>query len=260
VLKLLGGLQVKLFRKVSWNHVVRAALVSALPGELKPALEHVKVVREVRLYGFTVAYASYGGVELLLASSAIGNVNMSMLITMMAVKLDMDTAVLVGTLGSAAPRLRVGKLLIPDTLAFYDQCLETDLGSIHFASYDRLPFSIRGFKPSRTVFNALIKASENLNVSSMRGIILTSDRFDAKSSTWRDIRMKVPWRIVGVDMESAAFAQACSRFGVRYGVVKVATDTVGPASPIQFIMNFRRLAPLPVKVALEAMRMIGSQG
>ena len=145
-------------------------------------------------------------------------------------------------------------------LAFYDQCLETDLGSIHFASYDRLPFSIRGFKPSRTVFNALIKASENLNVSSMRGIILTSDRFDAKSSTWRDIRMKVPWRIVGVDMESAAFAQACSRFGVRYGVVKVATDTVGPASPIQFIMNFRRLAPLPVRVALEATRMMGSRG
>ncbi len=239
---------------------MKVALISALPWELKPAFKHLEAERKLAIYGFKIVLASHGENKIILGSSGIGKVNMSIFTGMLALKFNIEAAVLIGTLGSAAPRLRIGELLIPDTIAFYDQCLETDLGSIHFLSYDKLARSIKGFKPSRDVFEALIKASASLGVKCVRGTLLTMDKFMAKSSALRDIRMNVRRSIVGVDMESAAFAQACERFKVRYGIVKVATDMVGPAAPVQFIINFRRLAPLPAHVALKAIDIIGSQG
>ncbi len=238
---------------------MKTAIVSALPGELKPAYNHVKIKSERKIHGFKIISASYNGNELLLSFSGIGKVNMSILTAILALKLNVGKALLVGTLGSATPKLRVGMLLVPDIIAFYDQCLETDLGSIHFASYDKLPRSLRGFKPSKDVFDALIRAAENLEVNYVKGTLLTMDKFTAKRSALRDIRMNVLRRVVGVDMESAAFAQVCERFRIRYGVVKVVTDIVGPTSPLRFILNFKRLTPLPVYVALKALHMVESR-
>jgi adenosylhomocysteine nucleosidase len=155
-----------------------------------------------------------------------------------------DAILFTGVAGGVRGDVRVGDIVIGDTLVQHD--LDASplfprfevplLGVSHFAGDaalgDTLATACEAFLVDES---SLLQARFGLQPPRLhRGLIASGDQFIASQEAVSRLRLALP-DALAVEMEGAALAQVCYEHGVRCAVVRTISDTADAEAPESFL-------------------------
>ncbi len=143
---------------------------------------------------------------------------------------------LIGYAGGLTEDLQVGDVVEPSLFVEQDYCAEP---------FEKFPNEIRKRRPK-------------LLSESLESVMLTQDRFLTENPYKKDMGRYAGQKIA-CDMESYAVAHFCENSGIRYGVVKLISDSADAHADHDFLKACRDLAPKLQKAALEAVRQLSHE-
>ncbi len=241
----------------------RTAIVSALPDELAavlevmrqpthgvPAAEHRTVVagREFwsgRLHGYDVVAVLSG----------IGKVAAATTATLLIDRFKVDHIVFTGVAGGLGPQVRVGDMVVAQTLLQHDMDASPlfpryqvpGTGLSRFATDEALTACLlRAGQATLAALPEVLAPSEReafgLHAPNLHhGLIVSGDRFVSTSGESRALQQALP-DALAVEMEGAAFAQVCHDHGVPLAVIRTISDRADDSAHVDFMRFLRGVA------------------
>jgi adenosylhomocysteine nucleosidase len=164
---------------------------------------------------------------------------------------DVEAVVFTGVAGGVASQVRVGDIVVADTLLQHD--LDASplfprfevplLGMSRFAAdavlADRLAAACERFV---TQEGAELAARFGTHVPTVhRGLIISGDQFVASAVGVQALRDALP-DALAVEMEGAAIAQVCHEYGVPCAVVRTISDTADDHATQSFVSFLTEIA------------------
>jgi adenosylhomocysteine nucleosidase len=159
--------------------------------------------------------------------------------------------VFTGVAGGVADEVRVGDIVVADTLLQHD--LDASplfprfevplLGMSRFATNvvlaDRLAAACERFVAEEGAASAARFGTRAPRVH--RGLIISGDQFVASAAGVQALRDALP-DALAVEMEGAAIAQVCHEYGVPCAVVRTISDTADDHAPGSFVSFLTEIA------------------
>ena len=180
---------------------------------------------------FEVHIGRIEGVDVILAECGIGKVNAAALTQAL---LDMGAAkvVFTGVAGALAPELRVGDVVIGDSAVQHD----VDVTALGYQPGE-VPGSGTVFEADGALVAAAFEAARQAALVSggwrvVRGRVASGDRFVGGGELARQIRER--FAAACVEMEGAACAQVCSRWGIPFVIVRSLSDSADHSAQVDF--------------------------
>jgi adenosylhomocysteine nucleosidase len=235
---------------------IRLGLISALHQEqadLTQSMKNTKIVtRGMRDY----ITGKLGEIECVCVLSRIGKVAAAVTATTLIERFDVTHIVFTGVAGGADPLIKVGDIVIADSLVQHDMNaaplfprFEIPLtGLSHFASdrnlTDRLAQAANDFIEAD--FHNKISSSDRTlfklaDPRVHRGLIASGDEFIHKSSRMAVLNAVLP-NVLAVEMEGAAVAQVCFELGIPYAVIRTISDGANENSAVDFMQFVESVA------------------
>lgn len=220
---------------------MKIGIIVAMQKELKLLLPLIQDINKQERDGIEFHHGWIGSHEVTVAECGIGKVNAA-LTTMSLIELFKPELVInSGVAGGADASMHVLDLLVAEGVAYHDVWCGpgTEYGAAS------------GFDVIMRPWPKLIEAArKELTGEKVRyGLICSGDKFISQVEEVREIKSHFP-EALAVDMESAAIAQTCSRFGVPFNILRVISDTPGEAENISQYENFWGDAPKETFAAL----------
>ena len=174
------------------------------------------------------------GMSLVTARSGVGKVNAAIAATLLMDHFSPSVVVFRGTAGAVDPELNPGDVVIGTAVGYHD------FGDITTDGFVRSPTrnaTSSGLDPmffpaDPRLLAAARRAAATVRFSSegktnpagrvREGLIVTGDAFFANPGSREDLRRQL--NAAAVEMEGAAVAQVCARFGVPVIVIRSITD------------------------------------
>lgn len=233
----------------------RIAVVAAMREELHALLEAMPDERPVTVAGREVWVGHLDGHEVVATLSRIGKVAAATTAAVLCSRFDLAAAVFTGTAGGLAPEVRVGDVVVADAL------LQHDLDASPIFPRHEVPlYGTDRFHADAALAAALAAAARatlaedaeglgallaGLGVAHRpavhRGLVVSGDRFVATSAENAALAARLP-AALAVEMEGAAFAQACHDFGVPFAVCRTVSDRADDAAHVDFPRFVREVA------------------
>jgi len=159
--------------------------------------------------------------------SGIGKVNAAVSATKLILESKPDCIISTGVAGGMHPSLRVGDIVIGEQVAYHDV----------WCGEGNLPGQVQGcprfFDADPHLLSAAREAAKGAGKGSIGerkfGLIASGDQFYLGESEDARILSILP-DVLAADMESAAIAQVCHRFGVPFLSIRVISDVHTSAS------------------------------
>ena len=215
------------------------AVMGAMDVETGLLLGQLEDRSSVERLGFTVHRGRLLGVELLVATCGIGKVNAA-LVTSVLAAMGADRLIFTGVAGALDPELSPGDVVISS------DCLQHDV-DVTALGYEagRIPGEEQAWQADPALIEAALEASALLEgVTVKSGRVLSGDSFVADPAAVA--RLRADFGGSCVEMEGAAVAQACSRAGLRFVVIRSISDSAdGSAKP-----DFREFTELAARNSL----------
>jgi adenosylhomocysteine nucleosidase len=224
----------------------RLGIMAALPQELGDLLAHMResgAVETVTLGSRDYHVGQAHGVALVVTLARIGKVAASATASALIHKFDVDAIVFTGVAGGVHADMRVGDVVVGDTL------LQHDLdASPLFPPYEVPLLGRARFDADAALSEALARAAHAFLAEERdalktrfgvaaprvhRGLIISGDRFIGSDEGVQALRDALP-DALAVEMEGAALAQVCHEHGVRCAVVRTLSDTADDHAPASF--------------------------
>ncbi len=191
-------------------------IIVAMEKELRYILEGLTDVRECVYYGKSFYEGELNGITFVIALSGIGKVNAAYTATLMIEKYDPTCIINTGIAGGVG-RLPYGSVLVVESAVQYD-CDTTAFG-------DPLgTVNVNG--ENKVYFETDVELRTMLALGtpgSACGIVATGDRFVSDSAFCA--RLRDEFNASACDMECAAIAEVAYLAGVRFGAIKVVSDS-----------------------------------
>ena len=204
---------------------MRIGIICAIPNELRYfnlSENRIQKIGERKFYKGT-----HDKHELILVQSGLGKVNAAVVSTLLIEKFKCEFLLFSGVAGGIDPRIKIGEVIIADSLIQYDY------GTIK--NREMLPFkpgSIPTGKAKNVLeygLNSKIKDKIKTSLPNVRmGKILTGDVYLQCEETQNELFEK--YRAQAIDMEGAAVAQVAEQFGIPSVVVRCLSDLAGADS------------------------------
>lgn len=215
------------------------AVMGAMDVETELLLERLEQRSSQTRFGFTVHRGRLLGHELLVATCGIGKVNAALLTLVLASE-GADRLVFTGVAGALAPGLGPGDVVVSS------DCLQHDV-DVTALGYEagHIPGEPASWSADPELQELALQASHDLPGLQVRlGRVLSGDSFVASADKVRELRERFGGSCV--EMEGAAVAQACSRAGLRFVIVRSISDSAdGTAKP-----DFREFTELAARNSL----------
>ncbi len=226
----------------------RLAIVSPMHEELRAVLAHMPDESLVRRAGREFWVGHFDGHEVVAVLSRIGKVAAATTATLLLTEFDVDRILFTGTAGGLGEGVKVGDVVVADTL------LQHDMDASPLFPRHEVPLYGRSrFEADRAMSNDLARAAAHVlgergtspplasAFSSFgiaapavhRGLMVSGDRFVSTRAENNALRAAVP-DALAVEMEGAALAQVCHDFGVPYGVVRTISDRADDSAHVDF--------------------------
>jgi adenosylhomocysteine nucleosidase len=220
----------------------RIAIVSAMHEELQALLPCLDAEQVMRRAGREFHIGRMGDHAVVLVLSGIGKVAAATTTALLLDAVGADRIVFTGVAGGLAPEVRVGDVVVADSLLQHDM----DASPL-FPRYE-IPLTGRSRIASDAALTGWLQqaASHSLerHAAAMgrfgaselrvhRGLVVSGDRFVSTSSESEQLRQALP-DALAVEMEGAAVAQVCADFGARFGVVRVVSDRADDSAHVDF--------------------------
>lgn len=158
------------------------------------------------------------GKRLSIALSGIGKVNAAMAAQEQIMHGDLACVISIGCGGSINPLLPVGGIALAETVGYWDVfCGKPN-------KQGQVQGEPRWFVPDPCLTGAIQERFLIDEIDFLKGGMLSGDSFLSKVQGV-ELRGKYPWCLTA-DMETAAIAHVCRRYGVPFAAVRVASDSL----------------------------------
>ncbi|CUA95992.1 5'-methylthioadenosine/adenosylhomocysteine nucleosidase [Thiomonas bhubaneswarensis] len=245
----------------------RTGIVSAIAQEQEGLLAALQGPRKVRHGSRDYTLGTLWGHEVALVLCGIGKVAAAATTTSLIVEFGCDALLFTGVAGGLAEGVRVGDVVIADTLLqhdldarpLYPQYEVPDTGRALFAAdralSDRLHAAAQAlFSPhAPPLLDAQTRHEFKLHAPQVhRGLIVSGDRFISTREGSDALRLALP-DALAVEMEGAAVAQVCHDYGVPFALVRTLSDRADDTAHLDFGRFIRAVASAYSTALLAAM-------
>lgn len=204
-------------------------IIGAMPQEVKTLSEYLDNSQPTEVAGITLLSGTISDVPVVVMQSGIGKVNATLATTLMIERYQPSAIINTGSAGGIGEGLAVGDVVIGDNVTHHD----VDVTAFGYVAgqmadmpenYPCDEYLIRLARQAATAF-------PNANIH--HGQIVSGDQFIADSSRFVAIKSTFPTALA-VEMEAAAIAQTCYRFGVPFVVVRAISDLANEQASVSF--------------------------
>ena len=227
------------------------AILAPMQEELDALLALLPPVSRSVFHGLEILEVDHAGKHLVLARSGVGKVNTAMNLTLLLSHRSIDEVVNIGSAGGLREGQAILDLVIPDEVLAVD----VDVTPLGFAFGQMLG------EPDRYHTDPTLR--ERFRVVASRwpemppvhqGAVGTGDSFVYRPDQIEQIRSRFgEHRVACVEMEGAALAQVCRRFGVPFLIVRSLSDVpaAGIGNHLDFPVFLARAAANAARLVLE---------
>jgi adenosylhomocysteine nucleosidase len=204
----------------------RPVALIGIPQEIAPVEASIKPSTETRIQGVVFTSGLIEGTPVVAARAGAGKVNAAFAATLLVDHFSPSAVIFTGTAGAVDTELNPGDVVIGTEVGYHD------FGNITADGFVRSPTrNAASGKLDPTFFPAdpaLLAAARRaasavkLPARVREGVIVTGDAFLASPARRVDLRREL--NAIAVEMEGAAVAQVCDRFGVPVIVIRSITD------------------------------------
>ena len=227
---------------------MRTAIVAAMHEELSAVLALMPDEQKQRAGGRDFWVGHLHGQEIVAVLSRIGKVAAATTATALIERFRVDRIVFTGVAGGLAPGVSRGDVVIADAFLQHD----LDASPI-FPRYEVPLYGTDRFAtdPALTaqLAAAVTRALHGARVH--RGLVASGDRFVASAAESRALQQALP-DALAVEMEGAAFAQACADYGVPFAAVRTVSDRADDAAHGDFLEFIAHVASRHSAAIVEA--------
>lgn len=221
------------------------ALIGAMPPEISLLQESLQNLRSEHLADFDIYCGEYAGKNVVLALSGIGKVNAA-LSTALVLQHRPDFVINTGSAGGLGSGLKVGDVVIGTQTAHHD----VDVTAFGYA-IGHVPRMPARFESDPALCAAAEKAAAAFEHAAVhRGLIVSGDQFVHSSESVAEVRRHFP-DAQAVEMEAAAIAQSCHRFGVPFVVVRAISDLADEEAGTSFETFLKTASVHSAKMVLQ---------
>lgn len=221
------------------------ALIGAMPPEISLLQENLQNLRSEHMADFDIYCGEYAGKNVVLALSGIGKVNAA-LSTALVLQHRPDFVINTGSAGGLGSGLKVGDVVIGTQTAHHD----VDVTAFGYA-IGHVPRMPARFESDPTLCAAAEKAAAAFEHAAVhRGLIVSGDQFVHSSESVAEVRRHFP-DAQAVEMEAAAIAQSCHRFGVPFVVVRAISDLADEEADTSFETFLKTASVHSAKMVLQ---------
>lgn len=199
-----------------------------MPEEVAGLLPSMEDVRSERRGPFEIHRGGLAGHRVLLAVCGVGKVNAAALVQQLLA----DGArglIFTGVAGAVDPSLRVGDVVVSEDAVQHD----VDVTALGYA-----PGQVPGEPASWRADPALVRSALAAARAALPEVAVVSGRIASGDLFVSDIRrtaaLAADFGATCAEMEGAAAAQVCSRWGVPWVVVRSISDTADGAAEVDF--------------------------
>jgi adenosylhomocysteine nucleosidase len=234
----------------------RLGLISALHQEQAGLIEVMQGVQSFARGMRDYVSGNLWGIDCVCVLSRIGKVAAAATVATLIEHFGVTHIVFTGVAGAAETGVRVGDIIVADTLVQYDMDatplfprFEVPLlGQSLFASdihlTDRLVAAAQDFV-THDLQNAIADQDrDTFGLAApriLRGLIGSGDEFIDNAERRSELKTAFP-ELLAVEMEGAAIAQVCFEFGVPFAVIRTISDGANEDSPLDFMHFIDRVA------------------
>ena len=230
------------------------AIVAPMQEELDALVRLLPEGRRTAHRGLDLLEVEFAGHTLVLARSGVGKVNTAMNVTLLLGHLEIDWIVNLGSAGGMRPGQHVLDLVVPDEVLAVD----VDVTPLGFAFGQMLgePEVYHTDDALRARFEGVANAWSGMPPVH-HGAVGTTDSFVYRPDQVSLIRERFGMdRVACVEMEGAALAQVCRRFGVPFLIVRSLSDVPadGHGNHLDFPVFLEKAAHNAARLVLEMLR------
>ena len=204
-------------------------LIGAMDEEVAVIKAWMTDVREQSIAGCDFFVGQFEGKDVVLLKSGIGKVNAAVSTTLLLSEFTPEYVINIGSAGGFDPDLQVGDVVISVQVVHHD----VDVTAFGYAM-GQVPNMPATFSADPQLVeqakHALLSVTQ---VQAKVGLIGTGDSFMNDPVRVDAVRTIFP-DLVAVEMEAAAVAQVCFKFGTPFVVVRSLSDIAGKESPKSF--------------------------
>jgi len=209
---------------------INIGIIGAIDQEIK-IFKKVIIDKQVKNIGqFQIYIGKFKKNNIFLIKSGIGKVSASIAAMILINFFKINIIINSGSAGSLHPELKIGDIIIPNKLCYYDVNL------INFGyARGQIPQYPKTFKINKNLYHVLIETAIKFNFKFATGLLITGDSFVRGENFINKLKLQFSYAIA-VEMESTAIAQVCYQFNIPLIVVKSISDL----SDTQATSNFNK--------------------
>lgn len=211
------------------NSSSKIALIGAMDQEIERLKDAILGLEELEIAGFMFYTGQISQLDVVLLKSGIGKVNAAIGTSLLLDHFKPDCVINTGSAGGFDPSLKVGDLIISDEVRYHD--VDLTVFGYELGQMARMPAAY--FADTLLVEVAEESVAEMAGMACSRGLIATGDTFMSNPTHVATVRENFP-SMKAAEMEAAAIAQTCFRFGTPFLVVRSLSDIAGQESNISF--------------------------
>lgn len=235
---------------------MRLGLISALHQEQAGLVDMLSGVSTMSRGRRDYVCGNLWGIDCVCVLSRLGKVAAAATVATLIERFDVTHIVFTGVAGSADSTVKVGDIVVADTLLQHDMDatplfprFEVPLtGQAEFASDSHLTERL-GMAAERFVSQDLAQVIDTADREAFalhrpsvhRGLIASGDEFIDSRARLTALKTALPG-LLAVEMEGAAVAQVCFEFGVPFAVIRTISDGANEEAPVNFTQFIERVA------------------
>ena len=201
----------------------RLFAVIGIRREIKAVEHQIQDAKETTIQGLVFTSGTVGEARVVTVRTGFGKTDAAMAATLLIDHFSPSAVFFAGTAGAVDPELNPGDVVIGTEVGYHD------LGDVLADSFVRSPTRspISGqqdplfFPAAADLLAAARRAAPSMKSRVREGIIVTGDVFVSSPARRTELRKL---NASAVEMEGAAVAQVCARFGVPSIVIRSITD------------------------------------
>jgi len=197
---------------------VKIAIMGAMPEEIEPIISKLENLKETQYAANKYYEGSYNGQEVVVAYSKIGKVFATLTATSLIEKFGCDTLLFSGVAGAISDELKVGDLIIAESLCQHDLDI-TAFGH----PYGYVPEGEVCISTDVKLRDIAKDVAKQKGLTLKEGVIATGDQFvaNAERKDWIGETFKAD----ALEMEGASVAVVCSSLNIPFFVLRAISDS-----------------------------------
>lgn len=203
-------------------------IIGAMDEEIELLKQNMTDKKEQEVAGSLFVEGRLRGKEVVLLKSGIGKVNAAMSTTILHERFRIDKVINTGSAGGFAKDLEVGDIVVSSLVTHHD----VDVTAFQY-DYGQVPGMPAMYAADETLMTKAMEAIKETDAKAARGIIATGDSFMQEEGRVDFVRGKFP-EMIAAEMEAAAIAQVCYKYGTPFVVIRALSDIAGKESSVSF--------------------------